>query len=107
MLRNRKENTVDNFDEVLNMNKSVLQTKLLMGIKKGTCSIRTLASDLNKNESVVKAVLAYMRHDGYIEEVSGNSKCRLCMGCMGSSAKMYTLTPKGLQSLKSIRDTGR
>ena len=102
----RKENTAKDADEGLNMNKSFLQAKLLMRIKKGTCSIKTLVSDLNKNESIVEAVLAYMMHDGYIEEVSGNNTCKMCMGCRNTSLKMYTLTPKSIQYLKSIRAYG-
>ncbi len=103
----RKENTAKDADEGLNMNKSFLQAKLLMRIKKGTCSIKTLASDLNKNESIVEAVLAYMMHDGYIDEIRCNNGCRMCpVGCNTSSVKMYTLTPKSIQYLKSIRAYG-
>jgi predicted transcriptional regulator len=107
MLRTGKEKTIKDMDEVLNINKSTLQAKILMRIKKGTCSIKALASGLNKNESIVEAVLAYMVHDGYIEEVSGNNTCKICMGCRNTSVKMYTLTSKGLQYIKSIKDMGR
>jgi len=89
------------------MNKSLLQTKLLMGIKNGKNTLESLASDLDKSKGIVDAFLAYMIHDGYIEEVSCDSKCRLCIGCTGSSAKMYALTSKGLQYIKSIKDTER
>ena len=82
--------------------KSTLQARILTRMKKGTCTVKTLAHDLGMGERTVEAILSFMVHDGYIEDVSCNNTCRLCpMRCnQDTPIKMYTLTSKSIEYLE-------
>lgn len=100
--RTGKISNTNDLAEGSDMNKSTLQSRILKRMKKGTCTIKTLAHNMGMGERTVEAVLAFMVHDGYIEEVSCNNNCKLCpMSCnQDTLVKMYALTSKSIKYLE-------
>ena len=97
-----RESGTEDLAKELDKNKSTHQARILRRMRKGTCTVKTLAHDLDMGERTVEAILSFMVHDGYIEDVSCSNTCRLCpMSCnQDASIKMYTLTSKSIEYLE-------
>jgi hypothetical protein len=76
--------------------------KLLSAIKRVN-TIDSLAKELNMRKSTVQAMVDFMLHAGYIEELTCGNRCSACpMNCgtqLPSGMKMYVLTEKGMSIL--------
>ena len=72
--------------------------KILSGIK-GVNTIDGLAKDLNMRKFTVQAMVDFMVHAGYIEEITCRSRCSSCLMNCGtpppSGMKIYVVTEKG------------
>jgi hypothetical protein len=84
--------------------------KILSGIK-GVKTIDSLAEELNMGKSTVQAMVDFMLHTGYIEEITCGNRCSSCSMDCGiqppSGMKLYVVTEKGRSILNKGTDAKR
>ena len=84
------------------MERSEMVRKMLSAIGRLN-SVDALAEELNMRKPTVRAILDFMIHAGYIDEITCRNICSVCpMNCdtqVPRGVKMYVVTDKGVSVL--------
>ena len=82
--------------------------KIIRKISNGA-TLHSIARDLDIGKRTLDAVIAYMEHNGYIEEIPCRSRCGICnRGCLPKApVKMYGLTLRGVERLDGLIEKER
>jgi hypothetical protein len=77
--------------------------KILARINKGACTQDILAEEFGLRKNTVAALLEFMVHEGYLEEIVCETECRACpLKCdVPMPTKMHTVTLKGRRYIKN------
>lgn len=80
-----------------------LDLMIIGKIRNGT-TLSSIARDLHIGKRTLDAIIAYMEHNGYIEEIACRSRCGICNRRCSAEApfKMYGLTLRGVERLDGL-----
>lgn len=78
--------------------------EIILKINEGK-TIDIISKELGMRKSTIRAMVDWMVHQGYLDEIRCGTGCSICsMNCSSlpsSKVKMYTVTGKGMECIKA------